>query len=237
LRFVGLHLLLVLKLGINEWPMPGRIVRRATYVKEYHELTQKDGIPFVPGAIAKDMFFSGFILLAIAACACAHFGPFGPSGQPDPTIIQTAPAGLLFPVALCGAVAAAAVDGNSGAADRTGDRAWRASGAAVFFGRRREELEAPSHRGSYDSAGRGLARHVHASGRQCALESGDGRVERRTDSAQYLKGRTALERQGRSFFKPSSATTATLWAAREESAGRRWIESPFSSRRINSSAR
>ncbi len=29
--FVSLHLLMVLKLGINEWPMPGRIVRKATY--------------------------------------------------------------------------------------------------------------------------------------------------------------------------------------------------------------
>src|ERR1700693_2256576 len=90
IAFVGLHLLLVLKLGINEWPMPGRIVRRATYVKEYHELTHRDGVPFVPGAVAKDLFFSGFILLCIAACA-VYFGPFGPSGQPDPTIIQTAP--------------------------------------------------------------------------------------------------------------------------------------------------
>src|SRR6202051_4990373 len=90
IAFVGLHLLLVLKLGINEWPMPGRIVRRSTYLKEYHELTHKDGVPFVPGAIVKDMFFSGFILLCIAACA-VFFGPFGPSGQPDPTIIQTVP--------------------------------------------------------------------------------------------------------------------------------------------------
>src|SRR5580700_2956967 len=90
LSFVGVHLLLVLKLGINEWPMPGRIVRRATYIKEYHELTEKDGVPFVPGAIAKDMFFSGFILLAVALCA-VYFGPFGPSGQPDPTIIQPVP--------------------------------------------------------------------------------------------------------------------------------------------------
>ena len=90
LAFAGLHLLLVLKLGINEWPMPGRIVRRATYMKEYHELTHKDGIPFVPGAVAKDLFFSGVILLLIAACAL-HFGPFGPGGQPDPSIIQTAP--------------------------------------------------------------------------------------------------------------------------------------------------
>jgi ubiquinol-cytochrome c reductase cytochrome b subunit len=88
--FVGLHLLMVLKLGINEWPMPGRIVRRETYLQEYHELTHKHGVPFVPEAVWKDIFFSGFILVAIAVCA-VHFGPFGPGGQPDPTIIQTAP--------------------------------------------------------------------------------------------------------------------------------------------------
>jgi len=88
--FVCLHLLMVLKLGINEWPMPGRVVRRATYLSEYHELTKKDGAPFVPYAIWKDLFFAAFILLAVAACA-VWFGPFGPTGRPDPTIIQTVP--------------------------------------------------------------------------------------------------------------------------------------------------
>jgi ubiquinol-cytochrome c reductase cytochrome b subunit len=88
--FVGLHLLLVLKLGINEWPMPGRLVRRSDYMEKYHELTHTDGMPFVPNGIVKDAIFSGVILLAIAACAL-YFGPFGPSGQPDPRIIQTAP--------------------------------------------------------------------------------------------------------------------------------------------------
>src|SRR5215475_13867164 len=48
IAFVGVHLLMVLRLGINELPMPGRLVRRATYVKEYHERTAKDGIAFVP---------------------------------------------------------------------------------------------------------------------------------------------------------------------------------------------
>ncbi|MGA7920336.1 MAG: cytochrome b N-terminal domain-containing protein [Candidatus Acidiferrales bacterium] len=90
IAFVSIHLLMVLKLGINEWPMPGRLVRKATYIKDYHELTKKDGIPFVPGAVWKDMFFTAFILAAIAVCA-VYFGPFGPSGPPDPTIIQTAP--------------------------------------------------------------------------------------------------------------------------------------------------
>ena len=90
IAFVGVHLLMVLKLGINEWPMPGRIVRRATYLQEYRELTHKQGVPFVPSAVGKDILFSGFILLSIAICA-VYFGPFGPGGQPDPTIIQTAP--------------------------------------------------------------------------------------------------------------------------------------------------
>jgi ubiquinol-cytochrome c reductase cytochrome b subunit len=90
ISFVSVHLLMVIKLGINEWPMPGRVVRKATYIKDYHALTKKDGIPFFPGAVYKDLFFSGAILLCIAACAI-YYGPFGPSGPPDPTIIQTVP--------------------------------------------------------------------------------------------------------------------------------------------------
>src|SRR4051812_6901247 len=65
IAFVGLHVLMVLRLGINEWPMPGRVVRRANYLKEYHESTTKDGIAFVPYAIWKDMFFSAFVLLLL----------------------------------------------------------------------------------------------------------------------------------------------------------------------------
>ena len=42
LALVGLHLWMVLRLGINEWPMPGRLVRKSTYVREYHELTKED---------------------------------------------------------------------------------------------------------------------------------------------------------------------------------------------------
>ena len=88
--FVSLHVLMVVTLGVNEWPMPGRIVKRATYISDYHELTKKDGEPFVPYAVWKDMFFAGFMILAVAACAL-YFGPFGPTGRPDPTIIQTVP--------------------------------------------------------------------------------------------------------------------------------------------------
>ncbi len=90
LAFTALHVWMVLKLGVNEWPMPGRVVRRETYVAEYHELTHRDGLPFVPGAVWKDLVFSAAILFAVAACA-AVFGPFGPKGIPDPTIISTVP--------------------------------------------------------------------------------------------------------------------------------------------------
>ena len=90
LVFTGLHVWMVLKLGINDWPMPGRPVRRKTYLTEYHELAHKSGIPFLPGGLWKDLVFSAAILAAVTVCA-AVFGPYGPTGQPDPSIIQTVP--------------------------------------------------------------------------------------------------------------------------------------------------
>jgi ubiquinol-cytochrome c reductase cytochrome b subunit len=87
---VGVHVWMVLLHGVSDWPMPGRIVTKATYEREYHELTQKTGIPFVPDAAWKDAVFAAAILFSVMACAF-FFGPFGPSGPPDPTIIQTAP--------------------------------------------------------------------------------------------------------------------------------------------------
>jgi ubiquinol-cytochrome c reductase cytochrome b subunit len=90
LACVGLHIWMVLRLGINDWPMPGRLVKKSTYDREYGVLTAETGIPFVPDAAWKDAIFAATIMLAVIACALI-FGPFGPTGQPDPTIIQTAP--------------------------------------------------------------------------------------------------------------------------------------------------
>jgi ubiquinol-cytochrome c reductase cytochrome b subunit len=90
IAFIGLHLLMVLKLGINDWPMPGRLVKKSTYESEYHELLKKEGIAFFPYAVWKDIVFAAIVITCVAACA-AFFGPFGPRGEPDPTIIQTAP--------------------------------------------------------------------------------------------------------------------------------------------------
>src|SRR5215467_2683845 len=44
IALVGLHLFLVLRLGINEWPMPGRLVDRRTYRQRYEEEVHKDGV-------------------------------------------------------------------------------------------------------------------------------------------------------------------------------------------------
>src|ERR1700733_786504 len=201
IAFVGLHLLLVLKLGINEWPMPGRIVRRSTYVKEYHELIQKEGIPFVPGAIAKDMFFTGFVLLAIFLCA-VYFGPFGPSGQPDPTIIQTVPkpdyfflwlyavlsllppsmetpALLIGPVIALGALVALPFFSGEG------EKSWRRRPIAVLT-----ILLVAVALGTFTH----LAGYAPWSPVMDAW-SGD------PIPAQYLKGRTALQRQGALVFQ------------------------------------
>jgi ubiquinol-cytochrome c reductase cytochrome b subunit len=87
---VGLHLWLVLRLGINEWPMPGRLVDRETYRQQYEEEIAKDGVPFFPVAARKDMVAMGGVVLLVLLCA-AIFGPHGPSGVPDPTIIDTSP--------------------------------------------------------------------------------------------------------------------------------------------------
>jgi ubiquinol-cytochrome c reductase cytochrome b subunit len=90
LALVGLHLWLVLRLGINEWPMPGRLVDRETYRARYDEEVHRDGVPFFPDVVRKDTVAMGVAILMTMVCA-AVFGPFGPHGVPDPTIIDTAP--------------------------------------------------------------------------------------------------------------------------------------------------
>jgi ubiquinol-cytochrome c reductase cytochrome b subunit len=87
---VSIHLRLVLMKGINEYPDPGKPVNKLTYEKEYEELLEKQGVPFVPKAISKDLIFSGLVMLGILVCA-AYFGPAGPGGAPDPTQIRTVP--------------------------------------------------------------------------------------------------------------------------------------------------
>ncbi|MDQ1473955.1 MAG: ubiquinol-cytochrome c reductase cytochrome b subunit, partial [Bryobacterales bacterium] len=90
LALVSMHLRLVLTNGINEYPKPGHPVRRETYPAVYKELIRKEGVPFVPYAVGKDLVFAAIVIIGILLCA-GIFGPKGPGGPPDPTIVNTNP--------------------------------------------------------------------------------------------------------------------------------------------------
>src|SRR3954467_5995418 len=90
IAIVSMHLRLVLTKGINEYPKPGVPVKRSTYDAEYAEILRKEGVPFVPHAVGKDLIFAAAMIAAILGCALV-FGPKGPLGVPNPTLINTNP--------------------------------------------------------------------------------------------------------------------------------------------------
>ncbi len=90
IMLIGAHLLLVIKCGINEAPTPGYQVNKATYRETYEKEVHKRGMPFFPNAAGRDMIACGIVLFLVFFCA-ALFGPAGPNGEPDPTLIHTAP--------------------------------------------------------------------------------------------------------------------------------------------------
>ena len=87
---VSMHLRLVLTKGINEYPKPGHPVHKATYDAEYAEILRKEGVPFVPQAIGKDLVFAAIVVIGILACAF-FIGPKGPTGVANPTLVNTNP--------------------------------------------------------------------------------------------------------------------------------------------------
>ncbi len=188
LALVGLHVWMVLKLGINDWPMPGRVVRKSTYMQEYHELTKKTGIPFIPDAAWKDAIFAIAIMLSVMACALL-FGPFGPTGQPDPTIIETVPKpdfAFLWIYAVLAYLPPSLETPIMFIGPILGIGAMLLAAAGCERGR--EALVAtPGGRvdAGCDCGGAGS---VHASRHVYAVESGDGCVVERSDSGELPAG-------------------------------------------------
>ncbi len=90
LALVAVHLRMVLTKGINEYPKPGHLVRRETYDKEYAAIIKKEGIPFAPHGIWKDLAAAAIVIGGILFCS-AVFGPKGPTGPPYPADIDTLP--------------------------------------------------------------------------------------------------------------------------------------------------
>jgi ubiquinol-cytochrome c reductase cytochrome b subunit len=84
LALLSMHLRLVLGKGINEYPKPGVQISRQTYDAEYQKILQKDGIPFVPHGVGKDVVANGILLLVMVLLA-VFLGPKGPDIPGDPT--------------------------------------------------------------------------------------------------------------------------------------------------------
>ena len=156
----------------------------------------------MPGAFWKDLIFSAAVLAAVAVCAVV-FGPYGPSGQPDPTIIQTVPKPDFFflwiyavlaylppsletPFILIAPILGIAF-------------CWL---LPLLCRGGRKELASPSGRRSGAGDGRCLVRDLHAPRHLHAMEPDHGCVERRPvpteDSYRML---SPLERQGAVVFQ------------------------------------
>jgi ubiquinol-cytochrome c reductase cytochrome b subunit len=104
IAIVSMHLRLVLTKGINEYPKPGMPVHKATYDAEYADILRKEGVPFVPHAIGKDLIFAAIVIVGILGCALM-FGPKGPLGPPNPTIVDTNPRPDFYFLAIFAALA------------------------------------------------------------------------------------------------------------------------------------
>jgi ubiquinol-cytochrome c reductase cytochrome b subunit len=90
IALIGAHMALILKNGISEMPRPGQVVDPATYKEAYEERIKRTGVPFMPDAAQRDMVFCGLMLIVVGVAA-AWLGPVGPTGAPDPTVIDANP--------------------------------------------------------------------------------------------------------------------------------------------------
>jgi ubiquinol-cytochrome c reductase cytochrome b subunit len=88
--FIGWHLYLVLRNGISEWPVVGRVVDPRTYRKWYEDLLRTHGVPFWPDAAWRDVVFGVGVLLTIVWLAVV-VGPPELGRPPDPSIIEAYP--------------------------------------------------------------------------------------------------------------------------------------------------
>jgi len=80
----------LLKPELTNWPMPGRLVKRATYENEYHQLTRKRWRALCSVCGMERSVLCRFHPLGGGRMRSV-LRSVGPTGRPDPTIIQTAP--------------------------------------------------------------------------------------------------------------------------------------------------
>ena len=89
LGLLGLHLYLVVRLGISAPPAPGNPVDPRT-PDEYERELETNGAPFYPDAFFRDLIAVSVALLAVVALS-AVLGPSGPGLPPDPAMVHAEP--------------------------------------------------------------------------------------------------------------------------------------------------
>ena len=88
--FLALHLWLVLHNGVSEPPVADRPVDPKTYRAWYQNLVHREGVPFWPDALWRDVVLGLVVLLIIVALAVI-VGPPHVDIPPDPTLLDAYP--------------------------------------------------------------------------------------------------------------------------------------------------
>lgn len=89
LTSLGVHLWLVLRHGVSEPPVAGRLVSPVTYPATYQEILKR-GEGFFPAAIMRDAIFSSLVVIFVVVIS-AIIGPKGPGLVPDPAMVAAEP--------------------------------------------------------------------------------------------------------------------------------------------------
>lgn len=87
---LGFHLYLVIHNGISEPPQAGLPVDRRTYRRWYHDLLDREGVPFWPDAAWRDAVFGALVIIIVVVLAVV-IGPAPLGKPPDPTIMGASP--------------------------------------------------------------------------------------------------------------------------------------------------
>jgi len=88
---VSFHLFLVIRNGISEPPKAGRPVDPKTYKAWYRDLLKREGVPFWPDGMWRDVVFGTAVVAVIMALAVFFGPPALTTAPPDPSIINAAP--------------------------------------------------------------------------------------------------------------------------------------------------
>ena len=176
---VGLHVWMVLRLGINEWPMPGRLVRKATYEREYQDLIQKHRNPLCSGRRLEGRYLCGghrsspsSLVLTSSARLVRRDNQIPPSFKPPRTRFRV-PMDLRCPGV------PAAESGNALPAHRSHRDHRLAVAAAADRRRRGEALVAPPRRCADGCSHRRHTRCFYSPRHLHTVEPDHGRVDDR----------------------------------------------------------